>query len=366
MNIGIDARMSGTKHGGIGRYIEMLIFALPKLAPHDTFTIICKPDTLVPTGDNITIITTPIHWYGISEQLSFFFLINSLRVDIMHFPHWNVPLLYRKPYIVTIHDLILQHIPAFNATTHSKITYAIKHALYNVVLHNAAQTAQKILTVSEFSKQDIASQLHVPLEKIAVTPLCNTLIHKSTPRPTPYPYFLSVGVSYPHKNLDRLIRIFGEIHTKIPEHLVLIGPVGPFTQNLQNLITKLPSAAQEKIHQLHLVNNELLSTYYTNARALLFPSSYEGFGIPLLEAQAAGIPIIANNVTAIPEVAGDGALYTEDNDDAWKDAVLRMSHERELRETLIKNGHENEKKFTKEKLISSTYQNYHQIVKKGV
>ena len=366
MNIGIDARMSGTKHGGIGRYIEMLIFALPKLAPHDTFSIICKPDTTVPNYPNVKIITTSIHWYGIREQISFFFLLNSLQVDIMHFPHWNVPVLYRKPYIVTIHDLILQYIPAYNATTHSKITYVIKHALYNVVLHNAAHTAQKILTVSQFSKKDIANQLNIPLEKISVTPLCNTLTYKEVPRPTPYPYFLSVGVSYPHKNLDRLIRIFGEIHTKIPEHLVLIGPIGPFTQNLQNLISKLPIAAQEKIHQLHLVNNELLSTYYTNARALLFPSSYEGFGIPLLEAQAAGIPIIANKLTAIPEVAGDGALYTEDNDTAWSNAILRMSREPQLRETLIKNGHENEKKFTKEKLISSTHQNYHQIVKKGV
>ena len=366
MNIGIDARMSGTKHGGIGRYIETLIFELPKQSPNDTFTIICKPDTTVPNYENVTILRTSIHWYTVAEQILLPFLIHKLPIDIMHFPHWNVPLCYRKPYLVTIHDLILQHIPAYNATTHHKWIYAIKHALYNLVLKNAAKTAKKIITVSNFSKQDIGTILHVAKEKIEVTPLFNSLPKNTQRNPVSYPYFLSVGVSYPHKNIDRLIRIFGRIHDSIPHHLVIIGPQGPFSRNLERLIALQNKKAREKIHVHYHVTNELLAQYYPHTDAFLFPSSYEGFGIPLLEAQAAGALVIANQVTAIPEVAGDGALYTDDSEKSWEKIIYTVAHNKKIYESIIKKGEENEKKYTMHRLISSTLQIYHQITKKGV
>lgn len=366
MNIGIDARMSGTKHGGIGRYIETLIFELPKHSPNDTFTIICKNDTIVPDYKNVIIVRSNIHWYSIAEQLLFPFFINKLPIDIMHFPHWNVPIFYRKPYIVTIHDLILQHIPAYNATTHHKWIYTIKHALYNIVLNNAAKTAKKIITVSHFSQHDIAQTLNVPQEKIEVTPLFNSLPKNTQQNPVAYPYFLSVGVSYPHKNIDRLIRIFGRIHDTIPHHLIIIGPHGPFSHNLENLIAQQSTKAQEKIHIQYHVTNETLAQYYSHAQAFLFPSSYEGFGIPLLEAQGAGTLVIANHTTAVPEVAGDGALYTDDDEKSWEKIIVSVANNRKEYESIIKNGEENEKKYSLHRLISSTHQIYHQITKKGV
>lgn len=360
MHIGIDARMIGTKHGGIGRYIFELVKRIPSLDPRDQYAIFVKPDSeLPPLSQNVKVVRTDIHWYTLAEQIKFPALLARHPVDLMHFPHWNMPISYNKPFVVTIHDLILKHFPSRETSTLSAFRYFLKKIAYDQVLEHAARKSQHILTVSEFSRQDIHETLDISLQKISAfhLGLAFERPETSTQAHLPYPYVLAVGVNYPHKKLNRIIRVMTDLQGMVPHHLVIAGPRGPFSHLIQET---------DRVHFIPSPSDRELKNLYAGADVLLFPSEYEGFGLPPLEAQACGIPVIANAVTAMPEILGDSALLIEPTDESWHDAILTVLTNNSLKETLIQKGFENIKRFSFDTLASSTHNLYHQIVKKGV
>ncbi len=323
MRIGIDARMFGPKQGGLGRYVEQLILNLEKLNPpaggDADFVIFLRQENwsdYTPTNPRFTKVLADIPWYGLREQFELPKIISQNNLDLMHFPHWNVPLFYNRPFVVTIHDLLLLHFPTRRASTLGPILYFVKNFFFKIILRHAAKKAINIITVSNFSKNDLIKTLHVPKDKITIAyPAANPdLTNPPLPRPSGEskivrPYALYVGVAYPHKNLDRLLAAWQLFCDKTGNRyqLVLVGKKNYFYDRLLEKYGELFAMGLAVFTDF--VDDEILSDLYQSASIFVLPSLYEGFGIPPLEAMSHGVPVIASLTTCMPEVLEGAALY---------------------------------------------------------
>ena len=337
ITIGIDARLYGTRHGGIGRYTEELISNLLQIDQKNqyVFFIYDKKDgeAIAKKAEEckakVECVHTPYRWYSLKEQLLMPGAIKRAKVDIIHFTHFNVPLLYRDPYVVTIHDLIIHHFPDERATTLPKWLYKIKLLGYKKVTKHAVEKARAIIAPSEFGKQDLLRFYDIPEYKIRV-------IYEgvSELRITNYelringktdnqeskaqlktknllPYLLYVGSFYPHKNIERLIDAFHILRTKhnLDIKLVLVGKKDYFQKQAQKYLTTKYSLLTTLCIFYGRASDDELAELYQNASLFVFPSLYEGFGLPPLEAMSFGVPTMASNASCIREVYGDAVLY---------------------------------------------------------
>lgn len=372
MHIGIDARMYGPRHGGIGRYVEQLITHLLDIDPTQSYTLFALPHTIPEhIAARATVVETTIPWYSISEQILLPQLLKKHPVDLMHFPHWNVPLIYNKPFVVTIHDLILIHHPDRRASTLNPIWYNIKYAAFKKILNHAAHASSHILTVSDFSKQDLVNTLHIDPQKISTTHLgVDHLKSSNTRSPHHKPFMLAVGVQYPHKNLEFLVDMFTALQKQNTKNydLIITGPRGPFSEQLEQKVHEAnTTCAQEKNGRIICTFNQpdaIIQSYYEHAKIFLFPSKYEGFGLPPLEAMRAHTPVIASNTSSIPEITG-GAAHLADphNIETWIDAIDTITNDKIHQESLIKKGNERLKTFNWDTCASSTHKAYENYTK---
>src|SRR3989338_812873 len=318
MRIGIDARMIG-KGFGLARYIEQLILHLQIQDTENEYIIFLKRDnfdTFEPTNSNFKKVLADISWYSFEEQLKFPWIIRKAKVDVMHFPHFNVPVVYSGPYIVTIHDLIMFHYPRQEASTHGPFVYWVKDFVHRLVVRSASRRAKHIFVTSEFTKCDVHETLGVAMEKMTVTyqaPFANaapsnvgTSFILSTYKITK-PYLLYVGAAYPHKNLDGLLEAWKLFQEKYGTayQLLLVGKENFFYNKLKQKIEK------ESIDVIYtgFVPDDELSNLYKNSTLYVFPSLYEGFGLPPLEAMIHAAPVVSSNASCLPEVLQDAALY---------------------------------------------------------
>ena len=159
MRIGIDARFAGIHERGIGRYVYELVEALIARSIQDRHELVLfvtsKNAYLWNDTEGVKKVISDIPWYGIAEQIKFPLIIYKAKVDLMHFPHYNVPVLYKKPYVVTIHDLLLNRYPSSNASTKNELTFFIKYQAYKTVLKSTLKNAKHIISVSNFTKKEI-------------------------------------------------------------------------------------------------------------------------------------------------------------------------------------------------------------------
>lgn len=166
MRIGIDARFYGPKAKGLGRYAEKLLQYLDKIDQKNDYIVFLRKENFKkfqPSSDNFKKVIADFRWYSLAEQIRMPLLTRKYNLDLMHFPHFNVPLFYQGKFIVTIHDLILTRFPTERASTLGPFLYKMKHLLYKLVIRQAIKKAQKIITVSNFSKKDIEDNF--PLAK---------------------------------------------------------------------------------------------------------------------------------------------------------------------------------------------------------
>lgn len=251
-------------------------------------------------------------------------------------PGFNPVIASPIPIVFTIHDLIHLAFPGKAAK--------IKKLYYEFLTKPAAKQAYKIITVSEYSKQTILEWITLPEEKIIVvgngTSACFTPEGKKhTPS---YPYLLHVGNTKTHKNVLRLIEAFAISKINSGLKLVLTGEL---TRDIKELIIKFK--LDQKIIFSGPLSNEQLAEYYRGAHAFLLPSLYEGFGIPLIEAMASGIPTLTSNVTSLPEVAGNASILIDPYSiDSLVDGLEKITLDNDLRKNLIKKGFEQIKKFS--------------------
>lgn len=339
MRIGIDARFFGPRQTGLGRYVERLVTHLQAVDHTNDYVLFLRREAYErwqPSNPRWTKILADCRWYTIREQLVMPFVFLRQRLDLLHVPHFNVPVMYPKKFVVTIHDLILDQFPTERASTLEPFIFWIKFTAYKFGVWNAIRRARQVITVSDHSRQDVIRRFHKSPSEVTVTyesvdPLPPSaawaVLHA---RGVQAPYLLHVGNSYPHKNLERLLAAWRAIATTgLSRQLVLVGHSDYFSRRLQEY------AKRQNISNVlwyGFSTDEELAALYERAQAYVFPSLSEGFGLPGLEAMQAGIPVIAARASCLPEIFADAAEYFNPHDPV----SIATSIERVLRDTLVR------------------------------
>ena len=368
MKIGIDASLYGTKHGGIGRYTAELIKNLEKVDTKNDYFIFLAHDNFddyQPQNPRFKKASADFKVYGVFEQLLYPFLLYYYNLDLAHFTHFNVPILYVKKYVVTIHDLIISHYPSSRATTLHPWVYNLKLFFYNFIVKSATSRAKKIIAVSKFTKDDIVRLLKIKSEKI-------TVVYEGVDLPAVTDFdcpvvkneldigeefIMYVGSAYPHKNLAKLIEACAELgkgHRQL--QLVLVGKKSFFYQRLEEFVS---SRNFKNIIFTGYLPDDQIACLYKSARLYVFPSLIEGFGLPPLEAQSYGLPVVSSNKTCLPEVLGDSALYFDpENIEDMAAKISRALADEELRSDLRERGYENVKRYSWQKMAEEILRMY--------
>lgn len=372
MRIGIDARFYGSLGKGLGRYTEKLLQELERQPGEDQFVVFLRRenfDEYQPVCARFTKALADYPWYGWREQWLFPRLLRQHRLDLMHFPHFNVPLIYRQPFVVTIHDLILFHYPTVKASELSPFLYWLKYLVYRFVIAQAIGRARRVFAVSQFTADDIARAYPQARQKICVTreaadPFCFWLPPSEhaaclkrlglTKHGQGKPFVLYVGNAYPHKNLELLLELAASQTEKL---FVCVGKEDYFYIRLRHSAT---ARGLDNVLFVGFVADRELSILYREAECYFFPSLYEGFGLPALEAFTYGTPVVAARRGSLPEVLGEAAVFFEPTDKASLLAGLRAVTENiPLRTERIRRGYLQAATYSWSRMALNTLREYH-------
>ncbi len=374
--IGIDARLYGEfVSRGIGRYVKEVVDGLIKKDIKNKYVVFLCGDNYNEFDDSLPHVEKVLvtaRWYSLREQIEMPFLIKKNKIDLMHFPHFNVPIFCTTPFIVTIHDLILTKFPTKRASTLNPILYSVKNFFYKITILKAVKKSLKIIAVSGFTKSDLIEQFNTSREKIEVIyeGVSSRLIgprNDDNISNLRYninePFLLYVGSAFPHKNLEMLVRVF----TKIEEenacgrnlNLVITGKDDYFLVKLKNFSKEYSS----KIYFPGFVSNAELALLYKKAKAYIFPSLYEGFGLPPLEAMSHGCPVVSSNASVLPEILGDAALYFDPySEDDLKAKIIKIVNDGSFSDSFISKGYHQVKKYSWEDCLNKTHNLYLEIL----
>ena len=352
--IGIDARMYGAQVKGLGIYTEQLIRQYSKLDHEFKFKIFLNKSGLEQfkySSENIRAVELDIPWYGIREQLELPKELAKHQLDLMHFPHFNIPYTYKGRFVMTLHDLILLDYPSRRASKLSWPKYFIKHVAYRVNLRHSLQNAKDIITVSQYSRSRINHYFPFTKGRVHVTHLAPQSLTaiKSEDSVVDYginkPYLLYVGNAYPHKNLEFLVKAFHEFHRSENGKdyiLVLVGKLDYFYERLRELINDLRwpgTQINTPIRIFGYATERQLAKLYEKASLYVFPSLEEGFGIPPLEAMQYNLPVLASRRASMPEILGNAARYFDPtNQDDFIKQVLLLLNDSSLRSNMVQGG----------------------------
>jgi glycosyltransferase involved in cell wall biosynthesis len=319
-------------------------------------------------GENFRTIPEAARPYSVSEQLRIPLDIRREGIDLFHAPHYVLPLLTPCKSVVTIHDCIHLRFPQYLP---NRLAYAYARSSLWIATHRS----NRVLTVSEASKRDILRYFRVPEGKIDV--IYNAIDERYGETPSPdevervrdryqlnAPYVLYAGNIKPHKNLERLIEAFhtlrqdGDLaHVK----LLIIGDEVSKYATLRRAVHKYK--LHKHVRFFGFVPDKTLAVLYRLARVFVFPSLYEGFGLPPLEAMASGTPVITSNVSSLPEVVGDAALLIDPlNPAAIADAMRRVLMDSDLRETLREKGLKRVREFSWERSVRRVREIYGEVL----
>ncbi|HZQ29554.1 MAG TPA: glycosyltransferase family 1 protein [Patescibacteria group bacterium] len=297
MKIGIDARL--WNQTGVGRYIRNLVFNLEKIDKvNDYVLFVRKKDKVSVKSPNFKIVEVDIPWHSLSEQLKFPGILNEENLDMVHFPYISAPLFYNKPFILTIHDLILHHYPTGRASTLPLPFYGVKLLAYRFLVRKLAFNSRRIIVPSLQTKEEIVDHFKINPNKISVTyeAADRKLIKKNLGKKQ---FFLYVGNAYPHKNLEKLVRVFNKLKSA---RLILVGKDDYFYERLKR-------EAGQNIKFIHNITDSELSRLYGEAKYFIAPSFMEGFGLSVLEAMANGCVALLSDIPAFREVSKNSAIY---------------------------------------------------------
>lgn len=360
MKILIDARLYGLENAGLGRYVMNLIAQLQKVDRKNKYTVLLRKKYFesLKMPKNWQKILADWRHYSFAEQTNIPRVIANQNPGLVHFPHFNVPLAYKGKYVVTIHDILMHKQKGRQASTLSFPKYLVKRAGYKTVFAKAVKGAAKVIVPSNFAKKEVTKYYKINPNKIVVTYLgVDMKVGGNAKVDIEKPYFLYVGNAYPHKNLERAI----EAAWTAKLTLAIASSRGVFTQRLERIIKKF--GAEEYVKLLGFVPDDKLGSLYQNAAAFVCPSTYEGFGLPGLEAMAVGTPVIASDIPVFKEIYGDNALYFNPYDFSViakaMQSVLEMSEDK--RKNLISKAKTHAAKFTWQKMARETLEVYNSV-----
>lgn len=366
LKILIDARFLGTSTG-IGRYVSELVIGLEKIDKENKYYVLINHENenkYNPSNSNFEKIIVDIPWYGLKEQFEISKILNKIKPDLVHFPHFNIPFFCRYSFVVTIHDLILTRYPSQRATTLSPLKYFIKNLFYRIIINRAVKKSKKIITVSEFTKNDIVKYFRVNDSKIIVTyeGVSDTLIKNENNASSileklniENKFLLYVGNAYPHKNLEFLINAFSKYHDKGLK-LVLVGHEDYFYKRLKQFA--IDNDFKSVIFAGY-VRDEDLSYLYQKCEAYVFPSLCEGFGLPPLEAMQNNAVVLSSNYSCLPEILKDCAIYFDPkNEEDFVDKLQIILNDQGLRNHLRTDTKQLLGVYSWEKMVEETLEVY--------
>lgn len=360
MHIVIDARIINSS---TGRYVERLLHYLELIDTTNTYTVLVPTKDLtfwLPTNPNFSLKACDYKNYSLGEQWGMKHLLDNLQPDLVHFCMPQQPVLYRGAHVTTFHDLTL--LRTYNSDK-NWLVFRFKQLVGQVVFRLAAASSRVIITPTEFTKRDVATTLGVAADKIDVTyEAADITTDQLEPYVHPYSEFiLYVGQQSDYKNIKRL----GDAHQKLLATHPGLGLilVGKLNKSIEQNKAYFESKGYTNILFTGFISDAQRDWLYTQAKAYIFPSLMEGFGLPGLEAMGYGAPVVSSNATCLPEVYGSAAHYFDPTDtQAIANAINDVISHEPLRAELIEKGHAQVAKYSWRRMAEQTLAAYERAV----
>ncbi|MCJ8281219.1 MAG: glycosyltransferase family 4 protein [Rivularia sp. ALOHA_DT_140] len=385
LQVVIDATPVAPKPSGVGFYVANLISALERLQAQDEFQLGIAfqpglkkwllgdwsfPDCLQ-KHPNLHLFPMPVRFSNllisnnINPVTSYFEKFFGYP-NIVHGTNYSVYPCHKSRKVMNLYDLTFIKYPHFTNSVVETYTEKVNLCL---------QWTDLVLTISESSKQDIIKYLQVEEKKVVVTPLASRYhidyltddrvedLSEQVKYDFSVPYLLFVSTIEPRKNIRAIISAFNYLKEKhkIPHNLVMIGRKGWHYEPIFAAMEKSPWKSQ--IYHLDYLSDELVAFFYSKADAFVYPSHYEGFGLPVLEAMTLGTPVVTSNNSSLPEVAGDAALLINpDEPMQLAEAILKLISDSQLRQEFIEKGKKRAKIFSWERTAVETLKAYRSLV----
>lgn len=384
MRIGLLAQLlsfrEGYRQAGVSRYIEHLLRHLPDvLAPSDRISVFAGSGAGVESGTSSEIFPDSLDWELtrwptgkapvriLWEQLAAPLLAARKRVDLIHGPVNIVPLASFRPSIVTIHDLAFLEYPDQYP--------AMQRRYLSAMTRLATRRASRVIAVSSYTARDISERLGVDSARVVAVPngVSESFFpRRDTPELTifreqhalPGDFLLFVGTLQPRKNLVGLLRAYGQLGPEERLPLYVVGGEGWMYSDIFDEVRRL--GIEDAVHFPGYAASETLPLWYSAATAFIYPSYYEGFGLPVLEAMACGTPVVTSNRTSLPEVVGDaGLLVNPDNPEDIARGLREILADTERRDVMASAGLVQAKQFTWRRTARETAAVYRDVLNEG-
>ncbi|HEX6288541.1 MAG TPA: glycosyltransferase family 1 protein [Herpetosiphonaceae bacterium] len=331
MRIGFDATAIPHNRTGAGNYIFNLVQALAQIDRSNDYAIFARPDHIGEFG-----IDQPnVQFWGVDltsrpvrlawEQVGLPWNIRRLKLDLLHSPHYTMPIPRLCKSVVTFCDMTFYLLPEMHSPS--------KRMFFQRMMRWSARHADRLIAISESTQRDVIRLLNVRPERIVATPLAASPDYRPLPQThvapvcarydlTPGQYIYYVGVLEPRKNIPALIEAYATIAAEFPHvPLVIAGKKGWMYDEIFKRVVEL--GLEQQIRFLGYIPDDDVIPLYNGARVFVYPSRYEGFGLPVLEAMQCGVPVITTNVSSMPEVADGAALLVPPGEIPALAAALR-------------------------------------------
>lgn len=377
MHVALNGYFWSRPDTGSGQYLRQLVYHLNRLVSDLTITLVVPgvvaPEQVPPSVKVMSVATRPGHlgkvWF---EQIGFPRACRQAGADLCHVPYWGPPLRSPVPLVVTIHDLITLIVPDYRR--------GLRPRLYNALISAAARGANHIITDSLFSKADITGRLAIPEARVTAiylaagrqfNPQSQFLLDMAVQRKYELPDFfvLYLGGYETHKNVTTLLLAYSYVAQALGEDypLLLSGrrpTPGPHFPNYDDYIQQLNLGRH--VRWLGYIDEEDKPALYRAASAFVFPSRYEGFGLPVLEAMSCGIPVVTTEAASLPEVVGQSAFAVPPDDEReMAGAIIATLIQDNLAAELKQKGLDQAAKFSWESTATQTLLVYDQASKMG-
>lgn len=354
--------------GGTETYARSLIRAFSRQGDDNEYSVFLNRESAgldVTPGENFRRVICPINATNRAaryswEQGAMPLQLRRIKPDLVHSLGYVIPLAARGPQVVTVHDV--------NYLGHKGWRTGIGRTAFRFFAERTVKRADRIIAVSRFSRDEIVRHMGVDPGKVSVV---HSAGREDPPRSTngastsevvrnlKRPYIMAFSALSAHKNIPRLISAFGRISSIVPHDLVLVGHMP-----VKSAVRAEMEAAggDERIHFTGYLPETDVTALLANASLFAFPSLYEGFGLPLLDAMNVGTPVVCSSAGALPEVAGDAALlFDPHSEDDIAHALKRGLLDTDLRAGLIERGHENARAFSWDRTARETLDIYQQV-----
>ncbi len=373
LRIAFDARR--IRDFGIGTYIRNLLSSLGRIDPVNEYLVIARHDDageLPASPSNFETVLYQGRERGIGGFVSYGNFVRRIRADLYHIPLNSVPFMMPKPYVVTVHDMSSLLFEKGQDMRQEFRLYRFRRGLLR---------ADKVICVSDATRRDVQNTLGIPENRVCLIYNAPDPVFTAPSRGLEldesyrimeryqinYPYILYAGNIRPQKNIPRLVEAFAVLKGELQRHpiyadlrLIIIGDEISKYASVRHAV--IQSRVQQTVRFLGFVPINTLRIFYKAAAAFVFPSLYEGFGLPPLEAMACGVPVVTSNVSSLPEVVGDAAIVVNpenvfDIARGMREALL----DEDLRRRSIERGFQQLKRFSWERTAEQVLDMYREV-----